>query len=230
MTLRLDLVRTRRVLIATVAALIVLTFVAQLLKHAKLLPSMTRFFDSDVKLNFPSVFKELALVVSALGVWLIARAARADGDRWATHWLVLAVVVALLTLDEMTYGHQSVSSVLEGHFTFGGPLYFAWVIVYLPLALAACIVLARFWWSLPPGLRWSFACAAVLFGGGSGGVELVKSSIASDEGVRSLHFYLAAAASDSLEMVGLTVLLLTVLGELARRVGEVTLAIQRAPV
>jgi hypothetical protein len=104
------------------------------------------------------------------------------------------------------------------------------VLVYLPLAVVACIVLARFWWNLPPGLRWPFACAAILFGGGSGGVEPVKASIASDEGVLSLRFYLAAAVSDSLEMIGLAVLLLTVLGELARRVGEVTVAFRRAPV
>jgi hypothetical protein len=225
-SLRLDLGRVRRVLIVTVAALVVLTFIAQFLKDAGWLSSVSRFFDSDVKLNFPSVFKDFAMVVSALGVWAIARVARDEGDPWAVHWRVLAVVIGLLALDEMTFAHQSIGETLSNHFDFTGPLHFAWVVLYLPLALAVFLILARFWWNLPPALRWSFACAGVLFAGGSGGLELIKGSIASAEGQQTLRFYLAAAASDSLEMIGLAILLLTVLRELGRRAGQVSVAIR----
>src|SRR4029077_20087537 len=118
MTVRLDLRSLRQVLIVTVATLIVLTFVAQFSKNADWVPSITRFFDSDVKLNFPSAFKELALVSSALGVWAIARAAHDAGDPWTRHWQVLAVGIGLLALDEMTFAHQSIGRVLRGHTAF----------------------------------------------------------------------------------------------------------------
>jgi hypothetical protein len=225
MTLRLDFGRVRRVLTFVVTAAIVLTFAAQFMKDAGLLGSVTRFFDSDTKLNFPSVIKELALVASALGLYAISRVARDEGDRWAGRWRVLTLVVSLLALDEMMLGHQSLSDVLKRRFDFDGPLHFAWVVVYLPLAVAVFVMLARFWWSLPRRLRWSFAWAGVLFGGGSGLVALLKGVIASDSGQQSLAFYLAAAVSDSLELVGLAILVLAVFEELARRAGKITVAL-----
>jgi hypothetical protein len=227
MTLRLDLARARRILGVTIAAAIVLTFVAQFFKDAGRFGAVTRFFDSDQKLNFPSVIKELALVASALGVYAISRIARDEGDRWAGRWRFLAVVVALLALDEMTFAHQTLGQVLQRRLEFDGALHFAWVVVYLPLALAVVVALVPFWWNLARPLRWSFAWAAVLFGGGAGLVTLVKGWIESDSGQDSLAFFLTAAASDSLELIGLAVLVLAVFNELAWRAGQITIALDR---
>jgi hypothetical protein len=226
MTLRLHLRTVRQFLIVTVAALVVLTFVAQVFKDQGWLPSVARFIDSDVKLNLPSVFKELALVAAALVTWLISRIAREEDDRWGIHWLVLSVIIAFLALDEMTFAHQSFGNALRAHFDFHGALHYAWVVVYGPAAVVGFVLLARFWWNMRSGLRRSLAWAGLLFGVGAAGFGLLKGSVADRWGTASLHFYLTSATSDSFEMIGMAVLLAAVLGELSRRAGEVTVSIR----
>jgi hypothetical protein len=221
--------RVGRALVVVVPLLVVATFVSQVVKTQVGVRSLTRFFDSDEKLNLPSVYKELTLLASALVTWAIAGSAGRAGDAWARHWRWLAVVMSVLALDEAITLHQSVDTVLRDHFDLSGPLHYAWVVVYLPAAAVAVACLARFWWSRPEGLRRSLALGGLLFGGGSGAFELVKGVVATDEGEHTLTFGLWAALSDSLEMIGLAILLLALLGELERRTRVVSLVLGGGP-
>jgi hypothetical protein len=215
----------RRVLAITTAALIVMTYVAQFLKDRESALTFARLFDSDVKANFPTGFKIFALTASALAIWMIARHAAATGDRWARHWLLLAVVVALLALDETAWIHWSVGAWLHGLTDSSGALRFAWVALYLPAGLAVAAFLWRFFWALPPWSQVGFASAGVLFGGGSGILEMVKGVVVTDGHDESLRLMLVAATSDSLEFIGLSILLITALRELGSRTSEVKVLI-----
>jgi hypothetical protein len=95
-----------------------------------------------------------------------------------------------------------------------GALRFAWVLVYLPLVVVLAIVYLPFWRSLESRLRYRLLAAAVLFAGGSGGIELIKGAIYDDEHW-SLSYGLVASLSDSLELIGLVILVTILLEYLA---------------
>jgi hypothetical protein len=208
----------------TVEALIVGTFAAQLMKANGVGLGIARFIDADVKVNLPTGFKVFSLATAALLAWAIGRTAHAADDGGARRWTQMAAVLAFLTVDEMAYVHQSLAAWTGER---SGILHYSWVIVYLPAAMVIGVLFLPFVASLRRDLRTNLVLAGLLFGGGSGGVELVKAKMVHGAGEESLAFYLTTAVSDSLEMIGLAVLVVALLGELRRRAGSVELRFER---
>jgi hypothetical protein len=195
-----------------VGVLIVATFAAQLYRAAASANTIVNLLDSDQKLNFPSTAKLLLMLGATL---LFACIGLASTQRHArTRWLGMGVIFGLVTLDEFTYMHQRLSDAMHDVAGTHGPLRFAWVLVYLPLLAILAVVYLPFWRTLPTRLRYGLLIAAVLFAGGSGGIELVKGSIYDDERW-TLSYGLIASLSDSLELIGLTILVAILLEYLA---------------
>ena len=210
-----------------VGFLVAADFAAQVAKHTGQGLRLARFFDANVKVNFPTGFKVFALFTGALGTYLVGRHLRQIGGRWARQWIFLAGVLAFLTLDEMAYIHQTVGFVLRENIKFRGALYFAWVVIWLPAAVIVVVVLWRFVLAMEPRIRNGYLVAGLLIGGGSGLGELLKGRIAAAAGYHeTFGFNLASACSDSLEMIGLAVLIVTVARALAMTAGEVRLVIE----
>lgn len=210
-----------RAIWVTVAFLIVATFVVQLVRDRWGINTLVNLFDSDQKLNFPSAMKILLLLSSTVLFALLALTVR---DRWhRRRWLGMSAVFALLSLDEMTYMHQRLSDGLHDHFGTSGSLKFAWVLVYLPLLAVLMVVYLPFWRKLPNPLRIQLAVAAVAFAGGSGGIEFLKAKLF-DEHHWRLSFGIVASVSDSLELLGLALLVTALLTTVSRATHAVTLA------
>ncbi len=203
-----------------VTALIVATFVAQLVRNASGVSTLVNLFDSDQKLNFPSAAKILLLVMSTT---LFAVVGAIVHDRWhRLRWFGMSVVFAVLTLDEMTYMHQHISDAMHDAFGTSGPIRFAWILVYLPFVVALAVIYWPFWRTLSNPLRTQLLVAAIAFGGGSGGIEVVKSELF-DEHHWKLAFGLVAAISDSLELIGLALLTTALVATLRRVTVSVTI-------
>jgi hypothetical protein len=201
--LRLRVATVTRVIWIAVAALIVATFAAQLFRDAVSANTVVNLFDSDQKLNFPSTAKLLLMLTATLlfagvGLASVSRHARA-------RWLGMSVIFAFVTLDEFTYMHQRLSDAMHDAAGTSGPLRFAWILVYVPIVAIVAIVYLPFWRTLPARLRYRLLAAAVLFAGGSAGIELIKGAIY-DNDHWSLSYGLTASFSDSLELVGLAIL------------------------
>ena len=212
------------VLRAVVGLLIAGTFVAQVMKWRGIGLGVARFVDADVKVNLPTGYKVFAFAAAALLAAAIGEAARVAADPWARRWTHLALVLGFLMFDEMAYVHQSLASFLgEGD----GILHFSWVLVYLPAAVLTALWFLPFVRSLAAPLRNRILLAGLLVGGGSGGVELVKSKIADTSGAETLAFYLTTAVSDSATMIGLAVLIVALFTELMGRTASVELRLGR---
>lgn len=220
-----------RLLGPIVAALVLTTFAAQVLKFTGVLPTgITRFFDSNSKMNFPTAYKILALLGCTVLLALIAAAKRRQRGRYARHWKGLAFVFLFLTTDEATMIHQNLDRALQRVTGADGALYFSWTIVYLPLVAAFAVIYWRFFRSLRPRQQLLFVVAGVCYAGGSGGLELLKSTTYSSAGYElTLRFGFLAALSDSLQEVGLLVFLYALLRELAAEVEEVRLRLHAQP-
>jgi len=211
-TVPVPIARIVRVVWIVVAILIVATFAAQLYREAVSANTIVNLLDSDQKLNFPSTAKLILMLGATL---LFACIGLASTHRHArTRWLGMSVIFGLVTLDEFTYMHQRLSDAMHDVAGTHGPLRFAWVLVYLPLLAILAVVYLPFWRTLPTRLRYGLLLAAVLFAGGSGGIELVKGALYDDEHW-SLSFGLIASLSDSLELIGLAILVAILLEHLA---------------
>ena len=225
LTLSLAPARVQRMLGFLVAGLVISTFAAQLLKWRGKALGVARFFDADVKVNFPTGFKVFALATGALLAWVVSRAARAQSDPLARHWRLLAAVMAFVAIDEMAYVHQSMGSLLKDHIDTSGILHHAWIIIYLPVAFVIGIRFIPFLRGLQSDLRIRLIASGILFAGGSAGVEMLKGLLASSEGEDSLRYFLTTALSDSLEMIGLAIFIGALLVELGRRAPVIALRV-----
>lgn len=225
---RLDLARARRVLWIAMTVIVVLDVLASAATALGAPYLLTRFFDGDYKVNFPTGYKIFFLAGVTLLFAALWRVARRDGDRFAPGWLLLTLVSGFACMDETVWLHQSISEFLHHRFDTSGPLKFAWVLVYAPAAAAVFLVLLRYLSFLPSAVRTPMLLGGALYAGGAVLFEPIKSHFSDSAGENSLPFKLVAAASDSSEMIGLTILVVVLLGELARRAGAVAVLLPSA--
>jgi len=199
--------RVRRVLWWVTGALVALDAVVSVASAEHLLPYLvTRFFDGDDKINFPTGEKTtllLAATVLMLGCWVIGRR---TGRSTAGGWLLLAAVTGYAFVDESTYLHQSLSTALTDEFHFHGVLKYAWTLVYVPAAAMVGAFLLRNLVQLRPQVRTGLLTGGGVYVIGAMMFEPIKSNISDAQGDGSLAFKLVALVSDSLELVGLTLL------------------------
>ncbi|MDQ4131260.1 MAG: hypothetical protein M3133_09805 [Actinomycetota bacterium] len=220
-----------RLLAPIVAVLVLTTFAAQVLKMTDAVPhAITRLFDSNSKMNFPTAYKILALLSCTLLLALITVAKRRQGDRYARHWKGLALAFLFLTADEATMIHQNLDRALQRVTGTDGALFFSWTLVYVPLVVIFALAYLPFLRSLRPRQRLLFVAAGACYAGGSGGLEFLKSAAYTAAGYEvTLRFGLLAALSDSLQEVGLLVFIYALLVELTAHVEEVRLRLQTQP-
>ncbi len=211
-----------RVIWVAVAILIVATFSVQFVRSQSGRSVIVDLFDANQKLNFPTAMKVVLLLGSTVlfvGVGLTVR------DRWhRIRWFGIGAVFAFLSLDEMTYMHQRISDILHESLGTSGPLQFAWVLVYLPLLAVLTVVYLPFWRRLANPLRTQLLLAAIGFAGGSGGLEFFKAALFDDERWK-LSFGLVASTSDSLELLGLALLVSALLNTIGRATSSVNLTV-----
>jgi len=204
--------RVQRAVWAVSGALVLADVVASVGAGLRVLPyALTRFFDADYKVNFPTGQKMLLLLVATillLGCWTAARRAR---DPSATGWLLLALCTAFALVDETVYLHQSLAEELQHHFDFGGPLAYAWTVVYWPMAALASVFLLRNLRAMHARVRRLLLPGGILYVTGAILLEPVKSQLMERYGENSLQLKAAAAVSDSLQLIGLTLLVCSLL-------------------
>ena len=89
--------------------------------------------------NIPSYFSGGLLALNA-GLLALAGQVRTDDGRRRRVWALLACVFLFLSFDELFEVHEALIEPLRGAWNLSGLLYFAWLLVYVPLAalMAPC--------------------------------------------------------------------------------------------
>jgi hypothetical protein len=207
-----DLRQVQLAMWALVGILVVADFFVSAASVTQLLPySITRFFDGDAKVNFPTTGKTTLLLAAALlmlGCWT---ACRRRHDPQARGWLALALVTAFAWTDESTYLHQTLNEEMTKKLHLTGFLQFSWTIIYLPAAVLVGVFLLRNLRIMPAAVRNRLLPGGAVYATGALLFEPIKSHIADTYGDGGMLFKMAAGVSDSLELVGLTMLVCAVL-------------------
>jgi len=161
--------------------------------------------------NLPTWYSSMLLFSSALVLGFIAAEHRLQGAPDVLYWQVLAGLFVLISLDEIAQRHEEISN----FFDFGGVLYYGWVI---PAALFVSVFglsYLRFLSRLPRGVAIRMWVSGGLYVLGALVMELPLGYWAYEEGRDNLVYGLIDLVEESLEIIGLSFFLHTMVGHLA---------------
>jgi hypothetical protein len=174
--------------------------------------SALRLFDVNGEGNLPAWFSSSLLLGGALLAAVLSVLVRRAGGRDAGWWAGLAVVLALLSLDEAASLHERLGDpaarVLGD--AARGPLRFAWIVPGALLALAVGAAFVRFVVRLPAATRRLMVTAAAMYLTAAVGLE-AAGGVVLDVGVSHAVYLLVSAAEEGLEMAGSILLLYALL-------------------
>jgi hypothetical protein len=178
-------------------------------------------FDLWAESSIPSWYSVALLLACAALLGVIAVAKRRAADRFARHWLGLALIFLALSIDDAADLHGHTSYKLQEMFETGGFLAYAWVI---PAGIACAVVglaYLRFLVELPPAIRWRFVIGGVLFLTGALVMEMIEGRYDTQHGVENMPYRIMVAIEESLEMAGIVIFisaLMTYLSGLGEKV------------
>jgi hypothetical protein len=215
-----------RLLACTVAALVLLSVVGQVVRHRatdERVRSVALLFKLSAEHTVPAYSSAAMLLASAGLLWANGRAARAQGRPFVGYWFALAAIFAYLSVDEALALHERaaepVRAMLGRHAV--GVLYYAWVIPGAAVVATLGFVYLRFLLHLPAVVRDRVLIAGALYVGGAIGMEMVGSYFASTVGTSTLRYAASALVEESMEMLGVVVFIDALLIQLGAGTGGV---------
>ncbi len=218
--------------LGTVAVLLVLASfggkLAAYLSGDHRLYGLVWLFDVNREKNIPTGFAVFLLLLAALLLAVVAILERKRAGSSVLHWAVLACGFLFMAADEAWVLHERLIKPFRNQLGDDGfgILYFSWVVPYGMLVLASALFFWRFLLRLPAKTRHAFVVAAVLFVGGSIGVEMLAGRFAELHGRRNLAYSMFNTVEESLEMGGVIVFIWALLVFIADSYGEVRFRFQ----
>ena len=166
-------------------------------------------FSLDGENTIPAYFSGLLLLAVAGLLASIAGDQTARRERWS--WGVLAVVFALLSVDEICSFHELLVRPLRESLGTESWFRFAWVIPGLAFVAVFALAYLGFFLRLPRRFQVLFALSAVLYVGGAAGMEMVGGWQVEARGANNLAYLLIYTVEETMEMVGMVVFIYTLL-------------------
>lgn len=147
-------------LIVGLTALSVLGHTLQYLWGRERFVEFVRLFNLGGENNIPTWYASATLFLCALLSAYIAAICSPSSDRYRGHWVGLALIFLLLSLDETAVIHdRTIEFPLVAKYQPHGILAFPWVVLGWILVAAVALAFYRFWQNLPKTTRWHFAAA-----------------------------------------------------------------------
>jgi hypothetical protein len=173
----------------------------------------TFYFNSEA--NIPSFYSALAILFSAILLFLIGNLGAEREKGQSMSWKLLGYIFTFLALDEFVSIHENLTGMtrnLIGNGTGNGYLHYAWVIPYVVAFGFASIYLLRFYLRLPAATKCKFTVGGILFVGGAVGMEMLGGRYEYLHGHgQDLNYAMLATAEELLEMVGIIVFIYALL-------------------
>ena len=169
----------------------------------------------DAEMCLPAWYSSYLMLFAAGLMAVIARLTARNGGGMVGYWIVLAIVFVGLSLDEQTSVHELVIEPLRDRFHLSGALYFAWVLPALIVVPLFALAYLRFLRALPRPYGLMFFICGGVFVAGAVGMEMVAGVI----GEHGLRYVVSFIVEESLEIIGMTMFVLTLLSYLQRQFG-----------
>jgi hypothetical protein len=142
-------------------------------------------------------------------------------DSFVFQWQLLAIIFALLSLDEVARLHERTGEVLAtlSSIEFDGFLYFQWVLIGLPVTLIIASIYLKFILYLPARTRNLIILAGALFVGGALGLETLAGHQESLNTSSEFIYKLITTIEELWEKLGVLVFIYALLGYIEKYIG-----------
>ncbi len=191
---------------------------------------LVSFFDLDEEENIPTFFSVFLLVIAAFLCGLTAALAIRQKAPHIWHWKGLSAGFMIMAYDEAFHIHEKCIVPIRTWIdrTPLGVLYFSWVVPGFALTFLIALFFFRFIVDLPAKTRSRFLISALVYLGGSLGLELLGGLYAEQHGENNLFYNFIATVEESLEMAGLILFIRSLLAYLGESAGSLMLNFKNA--
>ncbi len=193
-----------------------------------LLSDVVRLFNINRESSVPTWYASSLLLVCAVFLGLIAWNKYVNREAYHRHWMGLACIFLYLSVDEGATIHEILTEPLQASLGTGGPLFFAWVVVAIPLVLLFVLAYFRFWWNLPSRIRTLFFLAGMIYVGGALGIEMIGANQWYHDGGTSLLYSTIGTLEEFCEMMGVITLIYALWVYLAGSANTLQISIRAA--
>lgn len=170
-------------------------------------------FSLSYEQNIPTWYSSALLLCCSGLLAVIAVGAKQNKARYVGHWWLLAAAFLYISLDETACLHEEASR----WFNLGGVLYFGWVIPAGIIVLLLGLSYLRFLAYLPRRTRVAFLVAGLLYVSGALLLELPLGYWTERAGTDNFVYAAIDWVEESLEILGVTLFLLSLLSYLGER-------------
>lgn len=179
----------------------------------------------DSEQSLPTIFSVLLIGAVAALLASIAVLHRRTGSRDSWYWATAAALALLLALDEYLSLHEQLVEPVRAALGSGpaGLLHYAWVVPGVGAVLVTSVVFMPFLRRLPTRLRHLVLVSGSLYLAGALCMESVGGALENAAGDRGSYGYVAATTlEETLEVLGVAVLLYALLEHVANAFDAVT--------
>lgn len=185
-------------------------------------------FNLNEENNIPTYFSSLLLLTSSALLAIIARWKADIGDEFQRHWTALAIIFLYLSIDEMATLHERLGGLLTEFnlLDLGGFFYYAWVILGIIFVIIFVLSYFRFFLHLQKPFQLFFLAAGLVFVAGALGVEMIGARIEGNGiDASDATWVLLITAEETLEMLGITLFIYSLLRYMEQQTPEVRLQV-----
>jgi len=180
-------------------------------------------FDVVAEGNIPSWFSGAILLLAAGLLALIAIDKLRQRERFRYHWVALAVLFTLFSLDEVAYLHEGVSNFMSERSI--GPLQIGWLIPGALFVILVGLWYVPFVWQLPTPTRRLVITAGAIFLTGALGLEFAESLFLDNLDFQDPLVVVSNHLQDLFEMVGAAVFIYALLNYISRNMYPLSLLV-----
>ena len=163
------------------------------------------------EVTFHTWLSSAGLLLSAVILMLIGIAAYRERKAYARHWIALAFVFLILSVDEVAALHEITANFVRIVMDPQGFLSYPWVVVGLIVSGLLGIAFLRFIVRLPTKTRALVVLAGLTYLGGALGMEMVAANYESLHGAENFGYFMISSTEELMEMLGVAVFLYALL-------------------
>ena len=197
------------------------------LEHGPL--NVVPLLDLHGEATLPAWYSSILLFIAALLLTPIAWIKTVRRERFRRHWVVLAGLFLLLSMDEAISVHERIAWPIRRILEPDGPFYYGWVIPGLILVLGLGVAYAQFLLHLPASTRRRVVLAGALFVSGALLLEMIGGAYEARHGNETGAYRALSACEEILEMVGATVFVHALVEHIRVEWGGITLVLSDTP-